>query len=296
MNVMEGILTSNNPGYNERQNVKAYLKVFMEKMTWKQLDVAIKAEKKKLRVSEKWKHKSLKLAKIFKDQFENDRNMLTKEQTEYNYIINFISRLFKLMFKEDDEVELDWGEKTLKAAAILKNQSLRDDYRRSHGNKIDLLLSINEILLEMSIMEVSGAPCETDHSHYVGDRNKIAKMLKIIINNIAINYPGDFGMLRKIKFFGIQIYAHTFYVYSMSMPFPATYYYKLEYKFTCPKTMRTLHKELPKFGYNLWKVRDLVKSSVSDIMSYIDNEDSEASDITIDPVKQSPRKTRARKS
>lgn len=94
----------------------------------------------------------------------------------------------------------------MKASAILKNQSLRDDYHRSHRNKIDLLLSINEILLEISIIEVSGAPCETDHSHYVGDRNKIAKMLKIIINNIAINYPGDFGMLRKIKFFGIQIY------------------------------------------------------------------------------------------
>ncbi|CAG8693490.1 9159_t:CDS:2, partial [Funneliformis caledonium] len=111
------------------------------------------------------------------------------------------------------------------------------------------------------------------------DWNKIVKMLKILINNIAISYPDN-----------------TFYVYSMSMPFIATYYYKFEYTFTCLKTMRMLYKELLKFAYNLWKVRDLVKSSVSNIISYIDGRDSEASDISIDPVKQSPKKSRAGKS
>lgn len=60
----------------------------------------------------------------------------------------------------------------------MKNQSLQDDYYYSYRNKIDLLLNINEILLEMLIMEVSGIPCKTDHFHYIGNHNKIAKMLK----------------------------------------------------------------------------------------------------------------------
>ena len=34
--------------------------------------------------------------------------MLTIEQTEYNYIINFISHIFKLMFKDDESMRLDW--------------------------------------------------------------------------------------------------------------------------------------------------------------------------------------------
>ena len=45
----------------------------------------------------------------------------------------------------------------------------------------------------MSTLEVSGSPSCLDYTHYIEDRNKTAKMLKIILNFIKINYPGDFG-------------------------------------------------------------------------------------------------------
>ena len=54
------------------------------------------------------------------------------------------------------------------------------------GNKLDLILSISEILLEIS-----------------GVGKKIAKMLKIILGT---KYPDNFELLRRIKVFGIQIY------------------------------------------------------------------------------------------
>jgi hypothetical protein len=60
--------------------------------------------------------------------------------------------------------------------------------------------------LEIAVLEVSGAPCDREHTHYVGDRNKIAKSLKAILNYIRKKYPGDFEDFRRIKAVGIQIY------------------------------------------------------------------------------------------
>lgn len=98
------------------------------------------------------------------------------------------------------------GEKTLRCSAILLNQSLKDDDRRCSGNKIDAIMSILDLGLEFSTLEVSGSPSSPDHTHYVGDRNKTAKMLKIILNYIFIKYPGDFEKFRRIKVYGVQIY------------------------------------------------------------------------------------------
>ncbi|RIB19312.1 hypothetical protein C2G38_2245224 [Gigaspora rosea] len=42
-----------------------------------------------------------------------------------------------------------------------------------------------------------------NHTHYVGDRNKIAKMLKIILNYTIVKYLDNFEVLRKMKIYGI---------------------------------------------------------------------------------------------
>jgi len=63
-----------------------------------------------------------------------------------------------------------------------------------------------ELNIEFAIVEVSGPPCNPDHAHYVGDRNKIAKNLKSILNFIRIKHSGDFEDFRKIKVVGVQIY------------------------------------------------------------------------------------------
>ncbi|CAB5377246.1 unnamed protein product [Rhizophagus irregularis] len=103
------------------------------------------------------------------------------------------------------------GEKTLRCSAILLNRSLKDDDRRCSGNKIDAIMSILDIGLEFSTLEASGSPSKPVHTHYAGDRNKTAKMLKIILNYIYIKYPGDFEKFRRIKVYGVQIYDHNLY-------------------------------------------------------------------------------------
>ncbi|CAJ0758506.1 9987_t:CDS:2, partial [Entrophospora sp. SA101] len=73
---------------------------------------------------------------------------------------------------------------------------------------------------------------------------------------------------------------HKFYAYSMCMLFSAIYYFKLEFKFEYPITMRTLSEIWTKFMEN------------EEIMTYIDSEEGEENDgaISVDMVNQSPRK------
>uniref|UniRef100_U9U3F1 Uncharacterized protein n=1 Tax=Rhizophagus irregularis (strain DAOM 181602 / DAOM 197198 / MUCL 43194) TaxID=747089 RepID=U9U3F1_RHIID len=91
---------------------------------------------------------------------------------------------------------------------------------KEHGSKDDtseddlLIKSPVDITVDwVSTLEVSEFPSCPDHTHYVGDRNKTAKMLKIILNFIKVNYPGDFGEFRRIKVYGVQIYDDARYDY-----------------------------------------------------------------------------------
>ncbi|CAB4494665.1 uncharacterized protein OCT59_013821 [Rhizophagus irregularis] len=115
-------------------------------------------------------------------------------------------------------------------------------------------------------------------------------MLKIILNYIKINYSGCYEDFRRIKVYGIQVYDHDFYIYSMCLPFAGVYYFKLEKKFSCPTMTFLLFKELPKFASNLWMMRDIIISSTESIYTYVTNIISESSDddSKIDKVKTSP--------
>ncbi|KAG9294365.1 hypothetical protein G9A89_001870 [Geosiphon pyriformis] len=263
------------------EDVKQYLKNVLKNVnSAKKLGDAIKTERERLRTNgnTKWKKRVLELMKIFRKQFQNDRNCLKEHQSEGNYIIKFISHIFTMLFEDKLSLNCRWGESTLQCSAILLNQSLRDDYRRRSGNKIDSIISMVDLDLEVSIVEVSGSPSYLDHTHYVEDKNKTAKMLKIILNYIKINYSGDFEEFRRIKIYGVQIYDHNFHIYSMCMPFAGIYYFKLEKKFSYPKIPFLLFKKLPKFASNLWIMRDMIISSTESILIYVTNTISESSD------------------
>ncbi|RUP52300.1 hypothetical protein BC936DRAFT_148351 [Jimgerdemannia flammicorona] len=85
-----------------------------------------------------------------------------------------------------------WGEKTLRSSSVLANRFQQEDNRRSLGSRIDTIILLAEMNLEFAIVEVSGSPCNLEHTHFVGDRKKISK----------------------IKVVGVQIYDSVFYVYS----------------------------------------------------------------------------------
>ncbi|CAG8669864.1 9312_t:CDS:10 [Funneliformis caledonium] len=276
--------------------IKNYTKeLFMGVNSLEKLREAIKSNRSTLRTSGNtgWKRQIIKISKIFRDQFENGKNSFKEKQTEYQYIINFIAPIYKIMFKDLLHLSFDWGEKALKCSAILLNKSQRDNDRRSPGSKIDTIIKLMELNLEFSIVEVAGSPSDPDHSHYVGDRNKIAKNLKIILNYIRTEYSGDFQQFRKIKVYGVQIYSKYYELDSLSLPFSGVYYFKQEFMFECPTITLLVSKALPKFLDNLWRIRDIISSSIESITSYIENmrESDDGSNDT-DPVTISPKKQR----
>ncbi|CAG8636419.1 3320_t:CDS:10, partial [Funneliformis caledonium] len=140
-------------------------------------------------------------------------------------------------------------------------------------SKIDTIIKLGDLNLEFSVVEVSGPPTNPDHSHYVGDRNKIAKNLKVILNYCYNTYRGDFKQFRKIKVYGLQVYRNSFYIYSLSLPYSGVYYFKEEFVFDYPIITLLAFNTLPKFLGNLWRLRNIISSSAKDIISYIANEE-----------------------
>ncbi|CAG8674336.1 8422_t:CDS:2, partial [Paraglomus brasilianum] len=205
----EDILESDPPNKtNNNKEVKIYaMDLFKTAYNIVRVSEAIKLTKSKLEPVEFiYKKRVLDLAKVFCKQIQNGENALQTDQSEYNYIITFISHIFDFLFKDLEHIKSMWGEKSLRAAAALLNKKQKDDSRRRSGSKIDLIMMLREIQLEFLVMEVSGPPLEDNHTHFVGDRNKIAKNLKILLNFIRTTYPGNFQEFRKIKLYGIQIY------------------------------------------------------------------------------------------
>jgi hypothetical protein len=64
--------------------------------------------------------------------------------------------------------------------------------------------------LEFAIGEVSGPPNQHQHPHFFGDKLKIAKMLKVMLNRIVRVYEGIGESLSLLKLYGLQIYGKYF--------------------------------------------------------------------------------------
>jgi len=89
----------------------------------------------------------------------------------------------------------------------------KDDERRSSGKKIDTIICMREEDKEFSVTEVSGPPLKNDWTHFMGDRMKIMKMLKTLMNQFAkLNPSSDITLIR---LFGLQAYCKflIFFVY-----------------------------------------------------------------------------------
>ena len=57
---------------------------------------------------------------------------------------------------------------------------------------------------EFTVVEVSGPPLKQDWVHFKGDRMKILKMLKTLVNRLAKLCPKS--DIRMIKLYGLQSY------------------------------------------------------------------------------------------
>ncbi|GBC46156.2 hypothetical protein GLOIN_2v1848412 [Rhizophagus irregularis DAOM 181602=DAOM 197198] len=81
-----------------------------------------------------------------------------------------------------------------RASADDQNSQKRDEERRSSGRK--------EEKEEFSVTEISGPPAQKDWSHFTGDRMKIVKMLKTLMNRYAMLCLNS--DIRIVKLYGMQ--------------------------------------------------------------------------------------------
>jgi hypothetical protein len=72
----------------------------------------------------------------------------------------------------------------LKIAAQDNNNKLYEEDYRSKGPKIDLIIRNIQLKIDISVLEISGVNTKANQVHFLEDRLKIAKNLKIILSNI----------------------------------------------------------------------------------------------------------------
>jgi len=101
------------------------------------------------------------------------------------------------------------GEISLFASAEDYDLTKNDEEDRSSGRKIDVVWTTLP-KLEFAIGEVSGPPNQHQHPHFFGDKLKIAKMLKVMLNRIVRVYEGIGESLSLLKLYGLQIYGKYF--------------------------------------------------------------------------------------
>jgi hypothetical protein len=78
-----------------------------------------------------------------------------------------------------------------------------DDERTQAGSKIDIIMLHKILKIAVSVCEVSGPHLKINKTHFLGDRNKLAKNMRSILNSIENTSSTEF---KKIKVYGFQVY------------------------------------------------------------------------------------------
>lgn len=108
-----------------------------------------------------------------------DENKFSGAWNEIEYTFFFIYPLLKQAL-HNVPFEFRLGESHLKCA--IKNTN--DDEAAESGPKIDIIMYYKRLDLAMSVVEVSGPNHKVNKNHCLGDRVKIAKILKSILKAI----------------------------------------------------------------------------------------------------------------
>ena len=132
-------------------------------------------------------------------------NVLLEDLSEETFIAMVLAPILnKIFIKNKKDWYIKYGETCLRASADDQNSQKSDDKRRSPGRKIDAIIEIKEEKEEFSVTEISGPPAQKDWSHFTGDRMKIIKMLKTLMNRYATLCPNS--DIRIVKLYGMQFY------------------------------------------------------------------------------------------
>lgn len=87
------------------------------------------------------------------------------------------------------------------------NLALDVDDRRSSGSNIDAIFESKKLnFMGFAIVEVIGGTTGNHHGHYLEDKNKIGKNLKVMLKTI-LSLRSDFAAVGSIvKLYGLQVY------------------------------------------------------------------------------------------
>ncbi|KAG0183867.1 hypothetical protein DFQ28_000699 [Apophysomyces sp. BC1034] len=262
---------------------------------------AIKEAKQELRQTKdyesKWKKGIIRLMKHFRDTFNKDgSSLLYRRQGEMNYTSKFLTPIIGELFKHVEDIEWQWGDM---AHDVLKEEEqaiMKDDEPRLKGSMPDGFFKLRDYGLIMALMEVSGPPNTKDHAHFVGDKVKLAKLLKRLLKKVrqTLKREGDHSLYQEIKLYGLQFYNHKLYVYSLGEPAHGLYVFREELHFDLACEIGFLANFVPRCLRNLIKVQVLLSQSAESIKAYINSDSmgnsSDSSSDSRDSIYISPRK------
>ncbi|CAG8612790.1 8111_t:CDS:2, partial [Diversispora eburnea] len=202
-----------------------------------------------------------------------DINLLLDPMSEGTYINSVLAPIFDEFFvKNKRQWRASYGETCLKASARDKNSQKEDSERRSTGKKIDTIIELREENEEFSVIEISGPPMKNNWPHYKGDRLKIAKMLKTIINHYAeLNPTSDITL---VKLYGLQAYLNEITIYEFRLKFAEIYTMRPILKFSLPKTWADMARAT-KSIMGFLKYESLLVESAKSIQDFLWNEGGE---------------------
>ncbi|CAG8492406.1 13779_t:CDS:2 [Acaulospora colombiana] len=185
----------------------------------------------------------------------NIREKLTNYQLEANPPKTHPEYYDIIFFNLNDEggflSTLDKGivaqmRKDIKMAEVdSKNQEIKlfmkniidRDIKKTKENlrkKIDTIICMREEDKEFSVTEVSGPPLKNDWTLFMGDRMKIMKMLKTLMNQFAkLNPSSDITLIR---LFGLQAYLNELTIYEFKLKYTEVYTTEAILTFPLPKT------------------------------------------------------------
>ncbi|RUO95468.1 hypothetical protein BC936DRAFT_143954 [Jimgerdemannia flammicorona] len=171
---------------------------------------------------------------------DNPNPLLDKDMSEVTQVIDAISPMLKNLFR--GKYRIKWGEIGLEASSFRRNQDVDTNIRRRPGQRTDAILSLrNQLGQELLICEISGPPYDNDLEHFGGDKLKIQKGLRDILNLIAQRAEnGDINIFMRLKIYGLQIYGWKAYLYAMDIPHHNLYRFEQVASFRIPQSPEDL--------------------------------------------------------
>jgi hypothetical protein len=127
---------------------------------------------------------------------------------EYQFTMTFVYPVFQAMFDDISRTLIyqKWGEARSDHLKGYQQKALSDLDRRSLSPNIDAIFTMHQFnKLDFFMIEMSGTPNVIDHKRFLGDRNKIAKMLKLMMINI-LDTDGKASDASCLKLYGLQVY------------------------------------------------------------------------------------------